>query len=144
MRKIFLAAFCAALATPSALAEPTLYRSASASASHYGYSDVALDASRARVSFSGNAETYRASEITLARGGRYFRVLDHGVESRTDLAPSGPPMPPLLPRRYHELVRYQASAVIEILRSDPPSNAAAVFDAREVQSNLVWRIAHHF
>ena len=154
MRKTLLTALCLVLAAPVAQAESTPYQPAAASASHYGYSETILDATHVRVSFSGNTDTsrdavegyvlYRSAEITLTRGYDYFVVLDHNVESRTELVPSEPPLPPIAPHRYRELVRYQSSSVIEIRRGVPPVTAANAYDAREVQSNLVWRVARNF
>jgi hypothetical protein len=150
MRTFLLASLFAALATP-ALADPTPYQAAAVSASHIGYSEANIDAHHVRVSFSGNAETsrdavegfvlYRAAEITLLRGYDYFLVVDRNVETYTELAPIGPPMPPIAPRRYREINRYQASIDVVMRDGERPPAATNAFDPLEVRENLTWRVA---
>lgn len=65
----------------------------------YGYRETELAADRYRVSFSGNTRTsrstvesyllYRAAELTLTKGGDYFRVEDRGVEATTEYFSAG-------------------------------------------------------
>ncbi|MBI1252231.1 MAG: hypothetical protein GC189_12260 [Alphaproteobacteria bacterium] len=153
MRTIILAALIAGSAAP-AFADATPYQPASMSASRYGFSEAYIAPERVRISFSGNAETtlddaeafvlYRAAEVSLLRGYSHFQVVDHHVETRTELAPSGPPLPPIAPRRYREFNRYAVSSDIVMHRGAPPSSARNAYDALEVRENLVWRVAQPF
>lgn len=150
MRTFLFAGLVAAFAAP-AFADPTPYQPASVSRAHYGYSETNLDKTHVRVSFSGNADTsrdtveamtlYRAAEITLLRGYDHFVVADRDVEVRTELAPIGPPAPPIAPRRYREINRYEAHADIVLRHGPRPPGATNAFDPLEVRSNLTWRVA---
>lgn len=151
MRIIMLAAALAAAAVADARAETTLYQSSSAS-QPYGYAETSLDVNRARVSFAGNGETsretvetyllYRAAELTLQRGFDYFTVVDHSVDTSSQYAAAGPPVPPILPaRRYREISSYTAVSDIIMHRGAHPSGNANAFDARTVYANLAPRIS---
>lgn len=80
-------AFLAALASCSG---PTPYAPA---ASRFGFSDMAVEANRVRVTFAGNSQTkretvetyllYRAAEVTLAAGGDWFRLAREDTTTNT-------------------------------------------------------------
>src|SRR5262245_45543404 len=119
MRILMLAAALSAAVVADARAETTPYQPSALSRAHHGYAETPLDANRVRISFSGNAETsretvetyllYRAAELTLQRSYDYFVVADHNVETRTEYAAAGPPVPPIAPpRRYREISSYSA------------------------------------
>jgi hypothetical protein len=153
MRTIIFTALALTLAA-QAHAEPTRYQSAAFSATRTGYAEAPIDATHVRVTFSGNAETpreaveayamYRAAEVTLTRGCDYFVVVNHDVDERSEMRRIGPPLPPIAPRGYREVTQYNAVLDIETRRGIRPVGAANAFDAREIQSSLVWRIAHQF
>lgn len=151
MRILSLAAACAVAMAGAARAETTPYQPSAASRAHYGYSETQIDANRVRVSFAGNGETsretvetyllYRAAEVTLRRGYDYFSVVDHSVETSSEFAASGPPLPPIAPpRRYRQITSYTAVSDITLHRGAVPPNASA-FDARAVIANLDRRIS---
>lgn len=152
MRTILLAAIALAAAAPAAHADPTPYQAAASAP--YGYADTQLDATHLRITFTGNEDTsraaveayvlYRAAQVTLMRGYDHFAVLNHSVDALREMQPVGPPLPPIAPRRYRESVRYTATSDIEMRRGEKAAYAGAVYDAREVEANLVWRISHHF
>lgn len=72
----------------AACATPTPYQSATAD--KYGYAEQPLEDNRYRVTFKGNRATsretvenyllLRAADLTLERGGDYFRVVEKSIE----------------------------------------------------------------
>lgn len=151
MRILMLAAALAAAAVADARAETTRYQPSTPSR-HYGYAETQIDFNRVRVSFAGNAETsretvetyllFRAAELTLQRGCDYFVVADHSVETSSQYAASGPPVPPIMPpRRYREISSHTAVSDVIMHRGAPPPNAPNVFDARTVYANLAGRVS---
>lgn len=152
MRILMLAAAITAAAVANARAETTAYQPSALSRAHHGYAETTIEANRVRVSFSGNAETsretvetyllFRAAELTLQRGYDYFVVADHNVESRSEYAAAGPPVPPIAPpRRYRELTSYSAVSDVIMHRGPKPPGGADMYDARTVHANLAGRIS---
>lgn len=151
MRIFMLAAALSVAAVADARAETTRYQPATASR-HYGYAETQIDFNRIRVLFAGNGETsretvetyllYRAAEITLQHGFDYFVVADHNVETSSQYAASGPPVPPIMPpRRYREISSHTAVSDIIMHRGARPPGNANAFDARTVYANLAPRIS---
>lgn len=149
------------LALSACVAGPTPYQPAGDA--RYGYSEQRLQSDRYRVSFSGNELTekdtvqnyllFRAAELTLADGYRYFRFFDEQVErieegdDQAVIVAVGNGIytyPVILGTQLgtdNTSRRYQASAQFRMLTeqpvpSDSPSDADFVFDAREVKRNL--------
>lgn len=151
MRILLLAAIAAAFATAASAQTTTPYQPAAASRSHYGYAETQLEWNRVRVSFSGapgadldsveSALLYRAAETTLQRGYDFFVVVDHDVETTSEYAAAGPPLPPIAPpRRYREINRHEAVSEILMYRGVRPDGRANVYDARFVTANLAARV----
>lgn len=151
MRILMLAAALAAAAVAEARAETTPYQPSSASRPH-GYAETQLDVNRVRVSFAGNGETsretvetyllYRAAELTLQRGFDYFVVADHSVDTSSQYAASGPPVPPIMPpRRYREISSHTAVSDVIMHRGAHPLGVTNAYDARTVYANLAGRIS---
>ena len=150
MRILMLAAALAAAAVADARAETTRYQPITSS-HHYGYAETQIDVNRVRVSFAGNGETsretvetyllYRAAELTLQRGFDYFIVAGHSVDTSSQYAASGPPVPPIMPpRRYREISSYTATSDVILHRGARPPGVENAFDARAVYANLAGRI----
>lgn len=151
MRIFMLAAALAAAAVADARADTTPYQPITASR-HYGYAETQTDVNRLRISFAGNGETsretvetyllYRAAELTLQRGFDYFIVADHSVDTSTQYAAAGPPVPPIMPpRRYREISSHTAVSDVIMYRGARPMGAANAFDARTVYANLAGRVS---
>jgi len=153
-------AACLALLLVSACATgPTPYQLRSADGEH-GYSDQALERDRVRVVFQGNFLTtretvenyllYRAAELTLQRGYRFFVPTLHDVErdaqQRTVAtgfggygwhgAPFGSSLiiVDTFPAQGSE--SYRASAVVKLLEEAPTQLDIDAFDAEDVLETL--------
>lgn len=147
MRVLIFAAAFAALCTGAASAL-TPYQQATAS--QYGYAETQIDANRVRVTFAGDSSTpretvetyllFRAAETTLARGYDYFVVADHNVAETSEFRRSGPPAPPIVPRNYREMTRYQAMSDIILGKGASPPGQTNAYDARAVRAHLGARI----
>lgn len=147
---------CAGLLLGSALllvgcGGPTAYVPA-AGASSYGYKDLKLQDNRYRVSFSGNQSTeretvqnyllYRAAELTLATGNRYFVQVNGNTDKSTTYIGNGGigfnsffypsgfgfGLSTALPSS-----EYTAYAVIDVSKNKP---ARGGYDAQQVIKNL--------
>jgi hypothetical protein len=148
MRLALLAAAGLLFATSASALTP--YQPANPSRSPYGYAETQIEYNRVRVTFAGDSSTnretvetyllFRAAETTLARGYDHFVVLDHNVEESSEFRTSGPPRPPIAPRNYREVSRYQAMSDIVMQRGPRPDGQANAYDARAVMANLAWRI----
>lgn len=148
MRFALLAAAGLLFATSAVALTP--YQPANPSRSPYGYAETQIEHNRVRVTFAGDSTTdretvetyllYRAAETTLARGYDHFVVLDHNVEETSEFRSSGPPRPPIAPRNYREVSRYQATSDIVLQRGPHAEGQANAYDARAVMANLSWRI----
>lgn len=150
MRLFLLAAAITAAAVAAAQAETTPYQPAARAP--YGYAETQTDVNRVRVSFAGNPDTsretvelyllYRAAELTLQRGFDYFVVADHSVDTSSQYAASGPPVPPIMPpRRYREISSHTAVSDIIMHRGAHPLGVTNAYDARTVYANLAGRIS---
>ena len=155
---------CLSLLLLSACASgPTPYQARPADGEH-GYSDQALERDRVRVVFRGNFLTpretvenyllYRAAELTLERGYRYFvpsvQDVQRDVQQNTVVTGvgtgfggygwyGGPVGGSLIivdsfPARGAE--SYRASDVVKLLETAPTDQTIDVFDAQEVIDNL--------
>lgn len=161
------AALCLALA---ACVSPTPYQPAVKGEN--GYEDIAVERDRILVSFHGNSATprstvessllYRAAEVTLARGGDHFIVLDRDVERDGDYfgygsnfgvtfgtgfgtrtgtfargafigSEFGGPI-------YSDVPEYSAAAEILIRSGPAPEDDVFAFDARDVLDNVGPRL----
>lgn len=156
-----VAALCLALLSVSAcVTGPTPYQPRAEDGLH-GYSEQALERDRVRVVFRGNFLTpqetvenyllYRAAELTLERGYRFFVPSLHKVEGdvqqravvtgvATGFGWHGAPFGSSLiivdsfPAQGAE--SYRASAVFKLLEEAPAQHAINAFDAREVLDTL--------
>lgn len=156
-----VAALCLALLLVSACATgPTPYQPRPEDGLH-GYSEQALERDRVRVVFRGNFLTpqetvenyllYRAAEVTVERGYRFFVPSLHKVEGDTQQRAvitgvatgfgwHGDPFGSSLivvdsfPAQGAE--SYRASAVFKLLEEAPVQHAIDAFDARDVLDTL--------
>ncbi|MHA7834610.1 MAG: CC0125/CC1285 family lipoprotein [Algiphilus sp.] len=155
------AVLCLALLFVTACATgPTPYQPRPQDGRH-GYSEQALEPDRVRVVFRGNFLTpqetvenyllYRAAEVTLERGYRFFVPSLHRVEEdrphqtvvtgiATGFGWHGDPFGTSLiivdrvPAQGGE--SYRASAVFKLLQEAPAQHAIDAFDARSVLETL--------
>jgi hypothetical protein len=138
---LFAAGAAALLAATPAHAEPvTAYQPAAQSWRHSGYSETVIEANRLRVSFRGDSGASRQSVLTLSRGYDFFVVVNHSVDADVQYETAGPPLPPMMPRRYRSETRFTATSDIMLFEGAPPLNTPAAFDARSVQANLASQI----
>lgn len=161
-----IAAIVGALAlsacTTSAVYQP-------ANGSNFGYSDQKIEDDRYRVSYNGAPSTpratvenyllYRMSEITLAQGYDYFRVLDTDTECHTQYIETGPDEPCSYYQSYgarfpyhgygyycdpsnhiYESKRYEAVAFVSLHHGEKPSDDSYAFSALAVSQNLASQI----
>lgn len=149
MRVLIFAAVFAGLFAGAASAL-TPYQPAVPQHSPYGYAETQIEANRVRVTFTGDSSTpretvetyllFRAAETTLARGYDYFVVVDHNVAEASEYRRTGPPAPPIVPRNYREVTRYQGMSDIIMSKGARPVGNATAYDARAVHANLAARI----
>lgn len=141
---------------------PTLYQQRPHVSGH-GFSDQALESDRVRVTFSGNSFTpretvenyllYRAAEVAVERGYRYFLPMQQDVErdeQRSAVATGigggfgrgwwnggffgNVIIVDATPTNGRE--SYRASAVFKLFAEEPQQTNLNLFDAEEVFKNL--------
>ncbi len=100
--KLKIAAPLAAMAVLAGCATATPYQPLGATRAEGGYTNVPLDQTHWRVTFTGNSLTsrqqvenyllYRAAELTLQQGANCFTMVNHGTDKRTrlEMQPYGP------------------------------------------------------
>jgi len=151
----------AAMLLLAGCAAPTAYAPAAddAGLSGRGFSEQRLETDRYRVAFSGNSLTpretvetyllYRAAEITLAGGHRYFRIVEQDTEAhtryRTSVSGYGfapyrygyfPGTVPLTTDLAHPITRYDAVANVLVGVGSPQEGDDRTYDARDVVARL--------
>lgn len=128
----------------------------------YGYGDQRLAGNHYRVWFAGNTATprqtaenyllYRAAELTLETGHRWFRVVDQETEVETRYLFTGTAFPnaPVAPFSYgyrpigptffeatsRPVSQYEAFAVVTVHRGERPANDDRAYDAAAVLDAL--------
>ncbi len=134
---------------------PTAYAPASGGT---GYSDVALEEGRYRISFAGNSLTqrstveaymlYRAAEVTLASGHDWFRIADRDTETETSFRSTStgfdrfgypfhrPGLAGLDTVNTRPITQYEAFADIVVFDGEKPAEDVMAYDARSVIETL--------
>lgn len=137
---------------------PTPYQPRAKVGAH-GFSDQALESDRVRITFNGNSSTpretvenyllYRAAEVTVERGFRYFVPIQQDVEREEQSSRVATGIGAGFGRgwwngRYYGSVvivdsaatnerdSYRASAIFKLIKDEPANENMDVFDAQEI------------